>query len=77
MKIRRTKDIDIEITLTDEELIQAISEKTLDERITFFRKLAEKDLTRGIEFLNPLKRFGDNQERGTSWPSPRPTGKWL
>ncbi len=42
------------IELTDEEVVQFIAEKPMDERIVFFRKLAQLDL-KSFDIFNILK----------------------
>lgn len=55
MIIKREFDgIEIKVTLTDEELVNLIAKKTLDERVVFFRKLFETDLGKTFPF-NLLK----------------------
>lgn len=41
---RKYEDVEITFKLTDEEIIDAISKKSIDERTVFFRKLFQTDL---------------------------------
>jgi hypothetical protein len=41
---RKFEDLEIQFRLTDEELIELITEKSLDERTVFFRKLFQTDI---------------------------------
>jgi len=51
MIIKREFDgIEIKVTLTDEELVNLIANKNVDERVVFFRKLFETDLGRVFPF---------------------------
>lgn len=55
MPIKRTfNGIELTIELTDEEVVQFIAEKPMDERIVFFRKLAQSDL-KSFDIFNVLK----------------------
>jgi hypothetical protein len=45
MKIKRKfEDVEITFEVTDEEIIDVISKKNLDERVVFFRKLFQTDI---------------------------------
>ena len=55
MQIKRNiNGIEMSIELTDEEVVQFIAEKPLDERIVFFRKLTQLDL-KSFDIFNILK----------------------
>jgi hypothetical protein len=55
MQIKRNVNgIEMSIELTDEEVVQFIAEKPMDERIVFFRKLAQLDL-KSFDIFNILK----------------------
>lgn len=55
MEIKRSyPDVDIKIHLTDDELVELISQKSADERIVFFRKLFQTDISKTFPF-NLLK----------------------
>ena len=55
MQIKRNiNGIEMSIKLTDEEVVQFIAEKPMDERIVFFRKLAQLDL-KSFDIFNILK----------------------
>jgi hypothetical protein len=55
MQIKRTfNGIEMTIELTDEEVVQFIAGKPMDERIVFFRKLAQLDL-KSFDIFNLLK----------------------
>ena len=55
MQIKRNiNGIEMSIKLTDEEVVQFIAEKPMDERIVFFRKLAQLDL-KSFDIFNLLK----------------------
>jgi len=55
MQIKRNiNGIEMSIELTDEEVVQFIAEKPMDERIVFFRKLAQLDL-KSFDIFNILK----------------------
>lgn len=41
---RKFEDVELKFKLTDEELINAIASKKLDERLVFFRKLMDTDV---------------------------------
>jgi hypothetical protein len=45
MKVtRKFEDVELSFILTDEELVNAIASKKLDERLVFFRKLMDTDV---------------------------------
>lgn len=48
--------IDISFNLTDEEIINMIAQKSMDERVVFFRKLFQSDVKKVLTF-NFLKQF--------------------
>jgi hypothetical protein len=50
---RKFEDVELTFRLSDEELINAIASKKLDERIVFFRKLMDTDL-RDTLLGNPM-----------------------
>ena len=55
MQIKRNiNGIEMSIELTDEEVVQFIAKKPMDERIVFFRKLAQLDL-KSFDVFNLLK----------------------
>ena len=55
MQIKRNiNGIEMSIKLTDEEVVQFIAEKPMDERMVFFRKLAQLDL-KSFDIFNLLK----------------------
>jgi hypothetical protein len=55
MKIKRNiNGIQMEFDITDEEVVQFIAEKPIDERVVFFRKLAQLDL-KSFDIFNILK----------------------
>jgi hypothetical protein len=55
MQIKRNiNGIEMSIKLTDEEVVQFIAEKPIDERVVFFRKLAQLDL-KSFDIFNILK----------------------
>lgn len=55
MKIKRNiNGIQMEFDITDEEVVQWVASKTMDERIVFFRKLAQLDL-KSFDIFNFLK----------------------
>ncbi len=55
MQIKRNiNGIEMSIELTDEEVVQFIAEKPMDERMVFFRKLAQLDL-KSFDIFNLLK----------------------
>jgi hypothetical protein len=62
MEIKRTftddtnSKIEIKFTISDDEIIDLISKKSVDERIVFFRKLFQTDLKNVLTF-NFLKQF--------------------
>ena len=47
---RKYEDVEITFKLTDEEIIDAISKKSIDERTVFFRKLFQTDLKNILTF---------------------------
>ena len=54
MKIKRNiNGIQMEFDITDEEVVQWVSSKTMDERIVFFRKLAQLDI-KSFDIFNLL-----------------------
>jgi hypothetical protein len=50
------KKINIQFELTDEEIIDLIAQKSMDERVVFFRKLFETDVKKVLTFKF-LKQF--------------------
>ena len=55
MKIKRNiNGIQMEFDITDEEVVQWVSSKTMDERVVFFRKLAQLDI-KSFDIFNLLK----------------------
>jgi hypothetical protein len=50
------KKINIQFELTDEEIIDLIAQKSVDERVVFFRKLFETDVKKVLTFKF-LKQF--------------------
>ena len=44
--IRKFENVELKVTVTDDELLELIASKTLDERVVFFRKLMETDLAK-------------------------------
>ena len=55
MQIKRNiNGIEMSIELTDEEVVQFIAKKPMDERMVFFRKLAQLDL-KSFDVFNLLK----------------------
>jgi hypothetical protein len=57
MKIKRKyEDVEITFNITDDEIIELISNKSVDERIVFFRKLFQTDV-KNILTLKFLKEF--------------------
>lgn len=55
MKIKRNiNGIQMEFDITDEEVVQWVASKTMDERVVFFRKLAQLDL-KSFDIFNLLK----------------------
>lgn len=50
------KKINIQFELTDEEVIDLIAQKSVDERVVFFRKLFETDVKKVLTFKF-LKQF--------------------
>lgn len=61
MKItRKFEDVELTFSLTDDELVKAISSKKADERVVFFRKLMDTDFK---DFLlgNPMLKLFFNK----------------
>lgn len=55
MKINREiNGIQMSFDLTEDEVIQWVASKSLDERVVFFRKLAKLDQQRYLKNFNPL-----------------------
>ena len=55
MKIKRNiNGIQMEFDITDEEVVQWVASKTMDERVVFFRKLAQLDI-KSFDIFNLLK----------------------
>jgi len=55
MQIKRDiNGIQMSFDITDEEVVQWVASKTIDERIVFFRKLAQLDL-KSFDIFNLLK----------------------
>lgn len=55
MQIKRNiNGIQMSFDITDEEVVQWVASKTMDERIVFFRKLAQLDL-KSFDIFNLLK----------------------
>lgn len=54
---RNINGIQMEFDITDEEVVQWVASKTMDERIVFFRKLAQLDLKSFLEILQILDIF--------------------
>lgn len=52
---RKFEDAELKIKVTDEELLELIASKNLDERIVFFRKLMQTDLAKTFDPFNLLK----------------------
>jgi hypothetical protein len=50
------KKINIQFELTDEEIIDLIAQKSMDERVVFFRKLFQTDVKKVLTFKF-LKQF--------------------
>ena len=48
--IRKFEGVEIRIHLSDDELIEAIATKSLDERTVFFRKLFQTDIRNMFSF---------------------------
>jgi hypothetical protein len=58
MKIQRDiNGVEVKFDLTDDEIVQYISAKPIDERVVFFRKLAKSDLKAFLEILQILDIF--------------------
>ena len=47
---RKFEDVEITFKLTDDEIVEAIAKKTIDERTTFFRKLLQTDIKNTFTF---------------------------
>lgn len=56
---RKFEDVEITFKLTDEEIIEIISKKSIDERTVFFRKLFQTDLKSMLTFKFFLKLFNE------------------
>lgn len=55
MKIKRKyEDVELSFNITDDEIINAIVQKSLDERAVFFRKLFETDVKNTFPFNLPI-----------------------
>jgi len=54
--IRKFDNVELKVTLTEEELIDHISKMELDERVVLIRKLFEKDVSKSflLGLLNDL-----------------------
>lgn len=52
--VRKFEDVEIKVTVTDDELINLIASKGIDERVVFLRKLFETDMGKIFPF-NLLK----------------------
>ena len=52
--VRKFEDVEIKVTITDDELLELIASKSLDERVVFFRKLMETDLAKTLSSLDPF-----------------------
>lgn len=58
MKIQRDiNGVEVKFDLTDDEIVQYISAKPIDERVVLFRKLAKSDLKAFLEILQILDIF--------------------
>ena len=58
MKIQRDiNGVEVKFNLTDDEIVQYISAKPIDERVVLFRKLAKSDLKSFLEVLQILDIF--------------------
>lgn len=58
MKIQRDiNGVEVKFNLTDDEIVQYISAKPIDERVVFFKKLAKSDLKSFLEILQILDIF--------------------
>ena len=53
---RKFEDVEIRVKVTDDELLELISNKNIDERIVFFRKLFETDMGNTFPF-NLMKKL--------------------
>jgi len=56
---RKFEDVEITFNLTDDEVIDLIATKSLDERVVFFRKLFETDIANTFPF-NLMKKVFKN-----------------
>ena len=57
MQIKRDiNGIQMSFDITDEEVVQWVASKTMDERVVFFRKLAQLDL-KSFDIFNLLKPY--------------------
>jgi hypothetical protein len=58
MKIHRDiNGIRVSFDLTDDEIVEWVSAKSIDERVVFFKKLAKSDLKSFLEILQILDIF--------------------
>ena len=58
MQIKRDiNGIQMSFDITDEEVVQWVASKTMDERVVLFRKLAKSDLKAFLEILQILDIF--------------------
>ena len=58
MQIKRDiNGIQMSFDITDEEVVQWVSAKPIDERVVFFKKLAKSDLKSFLEILQILDIF--------------------
>ena len=58
MKIHRNiNGIQVSFDLTDDEIVEWVSAKSIDERVVFFKKLAKSDLRSFLEILQILDIF--------------------
>ena len=53
--IRKFENVELKVTVTDDELLELIASKTLDERVVFFRKLMKTDLAKILDPFGLLK----------------------
>jgi hypothetical protein len=51
---RKMEDVEVTFSVSDEELVEYVSKKPLDERVVLLRKLAGRDL----ESVMPLRLIG-------------------
>ena len=56
MKLKKNETVEITFDISDEEIIQLLVDKTIDERVVFFRKLFETDI-KNIFTLKFIKQF--------------------